>query len=59
MNSHININTIYPIKKKVKDFPDDNINITPILDYIRDTSPDGYNATKNNYNSNNDFSPNK
>ena len=59
MNSHININTIYPIKKKVKDFPDDNINITPILDYIRDTSPDGYNATKNNYNSNNYFSPNK
>ncbi len=34
-----NIHRINPIKSKIKDFPDDNINITPFLNYVNDFSP--------------------
>ena len=59
MNPQININPMYHIKTKIKDSPDDNINITPILNYIRDISPENYNTTKDNLLSNKSFSPNK
>ena len=57
MNPQIKINTIYPIKTNIKDSPDDNINITPILNYIKDMSPEGCNTAKNKHRSNKHFSP--
>ena len=59
MNPQIKINPKYHIKAKIKDSPDDNINITPILNYIRDISPENYTTTKDNLLSNKSFLPNK